>query len=104
MRVEFEFNEKALNDRGYSIAQAKYAVHELFVAEGLRCVRDDEILAFADRGGNDDYSSMWLNITKLINSSWFIPCAAACRWYDEEDVEGRSGRYSFASVEIEKTL
>lgn len=85
MRVEFEFDKVKIESLGYSFDDLKTTMKKIFAKNNLPCVIDTDVLAFADNNLDVDYSNMWLNITGLVNTKWFMECASACRWYDEEE-------------------
>ncbi len=85
MRVEFEFDRQKVEDLGHTVDEVYDLVKERFTERGLVCVSENEILAFRDQGGKEDFSAMWVLIVRIINSGWFLQCASACRWYDEFD-------------------
>lgn len=87
MKLEIKLNERALENHGYTMEQASSTIVNLFHREGLACAAEGPVLSVSDRGRKQDYSLMWLNITKLIKSSWFVCCAETCKWYDEENGE-----------------
>lgn len=87
MKLEIKLNKGALKTCGYTMEQVTNTVMNLFYKEGLDCKSEGAVLTFSDQGRKQDYSLMWLNITKLIKSSWFVSCADSCKWYDEENGE-----------------
>ena len=85
MRVEFEFDKRKAESLGLSLERITSIIKERFAASGLRCISEGSVLAFADCGRTEDFSSMWVLIDRLFNSGWYLQCASACRWYDEAD-------------------
>ena len=87
MRVEFTFDSGAVEKQGHTMQDVYYVIKKNFMAKGLPCVADTEVLAFTDNGQKKDYINMWAIITELMNSNWFIPSATACSWYDDDNAE-----------------
>lgn len=85
MRVEFEFDRQKVEALGYTVQRVYDTIKRGFREQGLRCAADDEILAFTDNGGKEDFSHIWILIDQLINTSWFAACVTACRWYSYDD-------------------
>ena len=85
MKVEYAFDKTKLQALGYTYEQAVATVKRVHAERNLPCIADGEILAFSDNGNRQDYSNLWIIITRLINSSWFLKCATAMRWFDEND-------------------
>lgn len=87
MRVEFTFDPGVIEKQGHTIQEIYNVIKKNFKAKGLPCVEDAEVLAFTDNGEKKDYINMWAIITKLMDSTWFIPSAASCSWYDDDSAE-----------------
>ena len=85
MKVEIEFDKAKIEAMGYTYQQVVSTVKQLHAQEGLPCLSDGAVLTFSDRGHKEDYSNLWFNIDQLINSSWFLKCATALRWFDNND-------------------
>ncbi|MDO4545001.1 MAG: hypothetical protein Q4C25_02490 [Bacillota bacterium] len=87
MRVEFIFDPSVIENQGHTIQDVYDVIKKNFLAKGLLCVAEENVLAFTDNGGKKDYMNMWAIITKLMNSNWFIPSATSCCWYDDDNSE-----------------
>lgn len=87
MKVEYEFDKKKIEGLGYTEERVKATVKRIHAEKGLPCLLDGRVLAFTDNGRREDYSNLWINISRLINSKWFLKCATALRWFDENDDE-----------------
>ena len=85
MRVEFEFNQPKVAAHGYRMEQILATLKRVFGEDGFRCTSEEGTIMFEGNGREDDFANMWLSIQDLINSTWFLNCAAACRWYDRSD-------------------
>ncbi len=85
MRVEFEFDSEKVRACGYQPKQILTTLKRVFCEDGLRCTSESEVIIFEGNDHEDDFANMWLGIQDLINSSWFLACASACRWYDLSD-------------------
>ncbi len=85
MKVEYEFDKKQIEELGYTEGRVKTTVMRIHKEKGLPCVSSGSVLAFADNGRREDYSNLWINISRLINSKWFLECATALRWFDNND-------------------
>lgn len=73
----------------------RQTIKSLFTAYGLPCVSDGDAFAFKDKDRGDDFATMWDIILSLLRSDWFMDCAAACVWQDEdgeEDVLAQAGK------------
>lgn len=95
MKVQFSFDQAAVERRGHTLDDVHRTVKKLFAAHGLPCVSDDGVLAFTDKGHGDDFACMWDVILSLLRSDWFMDCAAACVWQDEngeEDLLSQAGK------------
>ena len=85
MRVEFEFDRNKVEALGYHMEQVEACLKSVFFADSFRCTAEGHVMIFEDNDQKDDFANMWANIMDLINSSWFLKCATACRWYDLSD-------------------
>lgn len=85
MRAEFEFDPKKAEALGYSPEGILATLQRAFQAEGFRCASEWPVIVFEGTGHEDDFSNMWILLTGLANSGWFMQTAAACRWYDLSD-------------------
>ena len=95
MKVRFSFDEAAVERRGYTLEAVHQTVKSLFAAHDLPCVFDGDTLSFQDKGHGDDFACMWDIILSLLRAEWFMDCAAACVWEDEdgeEDVLAQAGK------------
>lgn len=97
MKVDFSFDNEVINQKGYEIADIHNTIKNEFKKRGLLCISDSEILAFTDTGGKDDFAYMWIVITSLMKSKWFIESASSCFFYDDdgtyEDVLSQAWKY-----------
>lgn len=85
MKVEYEFDKTKIEALGYTEERIKATVKRIHEEKGLPCLLDDTVLVFTDNGRREDYSNLWINISRLINSKWFLKCATALHWFDEND-------------------
>lgn len=95
MKVRFSFDEAAVERRGYTLEAVHQTVKSLFAAHDLPCASDGDTLSFQDKGHGDDFACMWDIILSLLRADWFMECAAACVWEDEdgeEDVLAQAGK------------
>ena len=95
MKVKFSFDRVAVERRGYTMQDVHRTAKELFAVHDLPCVSDGAVLAFKDKGHDDDFAAMWDIILSLLHAEWFIDCAASCVWQDEdgeEDVLVQAGK------------
>ena len=95
MNVKFSFDKTAVERRSCGLEAVRQTVKNLFAAHGFPCISDDGVLAFEDKGHGDDFAIMWDIILSLLRSEWFMECAAACVWQDEdgeEDVLAQAGK------------
>ena len=87
MQVKFSFDKAAVERRGRTLENVHRTVKSLFAVHALPCVSNGEILAFKDKGHGDDFACMWDAILSLLRSDWFMDCATACVWQDEDGEE-----------------
>lgn len=95
MQVKFSFDKAAVERRGYTLEAVQQIVKSLFVVHDLSCVSTGDVLAFKDKGHGDDFACMWDAILSLLRADWFMDCATACVWQDEdgeEDVLAQAGK------------
>ena len=85
MRVEFQFDPGKVAAHGYRIEQIQATLKRVFEKDGFRCTSEIDVITFEGNDLDGDFADMWLSIQDLINSSWFLKCASACRWYDQSD-------------------
>ena len=97
MKVEFTFTKDLVDYKNYDIADIHNTIKKEFAKRGLLCIAEGEVLAFSDTGGKDDFSYMWLVISSLMKSKWFIECASSCMFFDDdgtyEDVLAQLSKY-----------
>ena len=95
MNVKFSFDKTAIERRGCTLEDVHGTIKRLFAVHDLPCVSDGGVLAFEDKGHGDDFAIMWDIILSLLRSDWFMDCATACVWQDEdgeEDVLAQAGK------------
>lgn len=95
MQVNFTFDKATVEQRGYMLKDVHRTVKNLFAVHNLPCVSDSDPLSFTDKGRGDDFVVMWDIILSLLHSDWFMDCAAACVWQDEdgeEDILSQAGK------------
>ena len=85
MRVEFQFDPGKVAAHGYRMEQILATLKRVFEEDGFRCTSETDVITFEGNDLEEDFANMWLSIQDLINSTWFLKCAAACRWYDWSD-------------------
>jgi len=59
-------------------------IKKLFATCDLPCISEGATLAFKDKGHGDDFACMWEIIMALLRSEWFLACATACVWQDDD--------------------
>ena len=87
MKVRFSFDKAAVERRGRTLEDVHRTIKSLFAAHDLPCTADGDALSFKDKGHGDDFACMWDIILSLLRSDWFMACAAACVWQDEDSEE-----------------
>ena len=87
MKVRFSFDKAAVERRGRTLEDVHRTIKSLFAAHDLPCTADGDALSFQDKGHGDDFACMWDIILSLLRSDWFMSCAAACVWQDEDSEE-----------------
>ena len=95
MKVRFSFDKAAVERRGRTLEDVHRTIKSLFAAHDLPCTADGDALSFQDKGHGDDFACMWDIILSLLRSEWFLDCAAACVWQDEdggEDILAQAGK------------
>ena len=95
MKVRFSFDQAAVERRGHALEDVHRTVKSLFAAHDLPCVSSGDVLTFQDKGHGDDFACMWDTIPPLPPPDWFMACATACVWQDEdgeEDVLAQAGK------------
>ena len=94
MKVRFSFDQAAV-ERCHALEDVHRTVKSLFAAHDLPCVSSGDVLTFQDKGHGDDFACMWDIILALLRADWFMACATACVWQDEdgeEDVLAQAGK------------
>ena len=87
MTVKISFNKAAVERRSCRMEDTRQTVKNLFAVHDLPCVSEDSILAFKDKGHDDDFAIMWDIVLSLLRADWFQECAASCVWQDEDGEE-----------------
>ena len=87
MKVRFSFDKAAVERRGRTLEDVHRTIKSLFAAHDLPCTADGDALSFQDKGHGDDFACMWDIILSLLRSDWFMACAAAGVWQDEDGEE-----------------
>ena len=82
MRIEYTFDVAKVEEMGYTLKQVYDSVKGYYAERNLRCVSDDEVLAFEGTGHKDDYSNMLWLMSRITKTEWFINCATSCTWYE----------------------
>jgi len=82
MRVDFTFDIAAIEQGGYTLGDIYSTIKKHFAGHNIPCVSDDDILAFEDTGGKDDFSNMWTVIMGLTRQDWFMDFATSCVWHE----------------------
>ena len=95
MQIKVTFDRAAAERMGYTLEDVCRAVKCLFAVHDLPCVSFGDVLAFSDKGHGDDFACMWDVILSLLRADWFVGCASACIWQDEngeEDILAQAGK------------
>lgn len=87
MKVQFSFDQMAVEQRGYRLEDVYHIMKNLFAVHDLPCLSDNGALIFEDKGHGDDFAVMWDIILSLLRSEWFVDCTASCVWQDEDGEE-----------------
>ena len=87
MKVEMTFDDAAIEALGHQRADVARTLQSAFGRRGLRCTSDGEGLTFADAGHEGDYAQMWMLLIHLLQTDWFVQCAASCVFFDDDDSE-----------------
>lgn len=87
MKVEFSFDKHKVEQHGYTLDTVHSTIKKNFAAKNLCCVADGDVLAFQDNGGVNDFANMWAIIMALLRTTWFVPLAASCTWYEDDGSE-----------------
>lgn len=85
MKVEFTFDNSRIEQNGYTLEDIRYTIKKMFVERNIRCISDNNILAFEDSGGKNDFSSMRIIIMGLTRTDWFMSFATSCIWRESEN-------------------
>ena len=95
MTVQFTFDKAAVKRQGRTLDDIHRTVKTLFAVHDLPCTDDSDSLTVQDKGHGDDFACMWDVILSLLRAGWFMECATACVWQDEDgevDVLSRAGK------------
>ena len=95
MQVRFSFDKATVERWGHKMEDVYRTIKSLFAVHGLPCVSEGDPLSFRDKGHGDDFACMWEIILSLLRADWFMACAAACVWQDEdggEDILAQAGK------------
>ena len=96
MRVDMTFDQRKVEQQGYTLDAVRQTVQKNFAAHGLRCVRDGSVLTCTGCGGADDFADLWAVITALLRTEWFPAMASSCVWQDDngdrEDLLAQVGK------------
>lgn len=84
MKVELEFDKKKLAELGYTFEQVVTMLESACKKRLLRYVSDAESFTYYTTGLKNDYSNVWIIISGLCNSSWFLQVASACRFFPSD--------------------
>ena len=87
LQVRFTFDDNLMKKNGIERQDVYYTLKKNFSERGLKCVSENDVLAFEDTGQEDDYGNMWAILIGLIRSDWFIQCAASCDFIEDGDIE-----------------
>lgn len=87
LKVTFSFDDSRMKESGIERQDVYYTLKKNFSERGLRCVSENEILAFEDTGRENDYGNMWSIIIGLIKSDWFLKCASSCVFTEDNEEE-----------------
>ncbi|MCD7864261.1 MAG: hypothetical protein LUG61_12340 [Lachnospiraceae bacterium] len=89
LRMQFTFDDEGLRRNGFDRAGMYDMLKKNFTKRGLKCVSDDEVLAFEDQGNKSDYGHMWGLTLTLMEYDWFTDSAASIIYFQNglaEDV------------------
>ncbi len=81
LRMEFIFNDEALQRRGYSSEQIHETLKSNYEKNGLLCASDDDILAFEDQGNSWDYGNMWAVTLAILECEWITDSLTSCLYF-----------------------
>ena len=87
MNVKFSFDKAAVERRGHTLEDVHRTIKNLFAVHDFPCVSDGRILAFKDKGYDDDFAVMWDIILSLLRADWFMDCATFCVWQEDDNEE-----------------
>jgi len=87
--VEFSFDDEKLQRWGRDREAVYNMLKDDFTEMGVPCTADGDILRFTGTGENvdEDYGSIWVIITELIDSDWFGDCVTYCRYVENGTYE-----------------
>ncbi|MCD8326898.1 MAG: hypothetical protein LUC90_09550 [Lachnospiraceae bacterium] len=87
LRMEFTFDEEALRRNGYGKEQLYDIVKSDYEKNGLKCISDDDVLAFADQGSRWDYGNMWAITLAFLECEWFADSLLSCLYFQNDLAE-----------------
>ncbi|MCD8131764.1 MAG: hypothetical protein LUE16_10925 [Lachnospiraceae bacterium] len=87
LRMEFTLDEKALQSYGYDKEQVCGIVKSNYEKNGLICISDNDVLAFADQGNRWDYGNMWAVTLAFLECEWFADSLTSCLYFQNELAE-----------------
>lgn len=88
-QVRFSFDDNLIEKKGVKREDIYYTLKKNFLAKGLKCISDNEVLIFESAGNENDYGNMWAIILALVDCDWFVDCASSCVFVEdgkEEDI------------------
>lgn len=96
MRVDMTFDQRKVEQQGYTLDAVRQTVQKSFAVHGLRCVQNGPVLSCTDCGNADDFANLWTVIMALLRTEWFPILASSCVWQDDngdqEDVLAQAGK------------
>lgn len=84
MRVELEFDRNKLAGLGYTLEQVVGMLENSCKKRFLGYVSEGQSFTYYTTGLKNDYSNVWIIISGLCNSSWFLQAASACRFFPSD--------------------
>ena len=78
MKVQFSFDQIAVDQQGYALEDVCRTVKNLFAVHDLPCIANSNALVFEDKGHGDDFACMWDIILSLLRADGFVNCASSC--------------------------
>ena len=96
MRVDMTFDQRKVEQQGYTLDAVRQTVQKSFAAHGLRCVQNGPVLSCTDCGNANDFANLWTVIMALLRTGWFPILASSCIWQDnngvQEDLLAQAGK------------